>query len=158
MSIPRSFFSRRLFFARTAAGIVGIAALGVRYSAGEMKAAVPNGIEAEIVADFGSLDVFYATLGRTKIEAVVANGTPSQAVRTLQWIEDRKHASMYDLVCVSLGARHKEVQKAAFVVLARIGYPALKPHLQLIGETNDRIKSREFRAQVDRLLVEIEAS
>ncbi len=157
MHSPDGLLSRRKFFARSGVllGFAGVVAFGLGGGAG---GAAPNGIEVEINNDFLSLDALYAAQGRPKVEALIANGSTSQACRTIQWIQVRNHTSMFDLICVSLGSADAEVQKCAFVLLGIVGARALKPHAQLIAAMRGQTKSRDFTRVIDGLLTDIEES
>ncbi len=153
--------SRRRFFTRTAtaASIAGITVLGLNRFVGESETAGPNnGTKLDIAIDYARLDTFYSTIGRSKIELVLATGTLFQVSRTLLWIGRRRHASMYDLLCLYLGDGRKEVQKVAYASLNGLDRASLKPHAPAIGAVSRGIKDRELLTEVRAMLVEIESS
>ncbi len=153
--------ARRQFFRRTAVaiGIVGTTALGLNRFIGESETAGPtNAAKLDIALDYTRLDTFYATAGRSKIELVLATGTISQVSRTLLWIGRRRHAPMYDLLCLYLGDGRKEIQKVAYASLNGLDRVTLKPHAAALEAVSRSIKDGELLSEVRGMLVEIESS
>ncbi len=160
MSISKSFFSRRFFFARTAAGIVGIAALGVRYSAGEMKAAGPTKqvLAVAEASEFALLDAQFASLGRPRIEARLQNGTVEKKIYALEWIEMRGHKPLYDLICRSVVDGRMKVREVALRLLVNMDPVLLKPHLGILQSAAPGVKRNELKVVFTRLLNDVELS
>ncbi len=152
--------SRRLFFRHTAtaAGIVGLTALGFNQFRDTESVVPTSSVDAEIANDFTRYDSRYATLGRPKIESILANHPTTQKVRVLEWIQVRGHSGMYDLICRSLANRDLRVSMAAYVFLRRIAPAALKGHLHIVEWAIPQIKSQDFLNVVLNLAAEIESS
>ncbi|MFT7618022.1 MAG: hypothetical protein ACI97A_001661 [Planctomycetota bacterium] len=150
--------NRRQFFRQiaVAAGVIGVSAVGFNHFASSESVALTN-VAAKITSDFSRLDAFYATMGRPRIEARVANGTVAKSTHALQWIEARGHTQMYDLICTSLADRRTELSWVSLHLLTKIGPLALKPNLVLLNQIVPQIRDEELREFAINLVVEVES-
>jgi hypothetical protein len=151
--------SRRVFFIRTAvaSGIVGLSALGLNFFR-ESESVAPTGIVAEIGSDFATLDSRFASFGRPKIEQLVAHGNETQSSRALMWIQERGHASMYDLICHALADKRKEVAFLAYGILQAMDPQSLRPNLGLLQTVLTNIRWVKLQGHASQLVTTIESS
>ena len=151
---------RRRFFlkgAAAAAGLVAVSLVGLsRFDVSRSTSPAP--VLTKIQMNYQSFDVAYASQGRVRIEQILASGSTTKAADLLQWIAERGHQPLYDLVCQSLVDPRRTVPMVSAQVLMNMDPVNLKPQLPLLYETVPSIKNKALRQIVERLVIRIESS
>ena len=152
--------ARRKFFMRSglvAAGLAGGLLLGVSFPE-KGESAKPSPVDSLIATDFSRLDALYGRSGRSAVESRLNQASTHQAKAILNWIQERGHASMYDLLCQALTDPRSQIRIWSLFYLRRIDRVALKPHVGLILQASGRTRNDVFRTKLEQLAEEVEAS
>lgn len=152
--------NRRAFLTSTVAavGLVAASLIGFGQFIRSSEAIVPKTIHTEMASDFATLDVAYATLGRSKIEAYVATNNQTIKIRTLGWVQERGHIGMYDLICDGLSDSNLSVVIASLDILETINPVDLKSFQNEITTNMQLTQNESIKADIVALLRVVESS
>ena len=137
--------------------VLAMAALGVKHFVGESRTLPTSGrIAATLTASFSSLDAKFAAQGRGGIDTVLRSNNASQNMVVFEWIHERQHAALLDLVVARLSDPRKKVRFGAIGTIERFDRSVTKPLLRQISMEWQQIKDPESRAIVQDLMHKIE--
>ena len=144
---------RRQFFAAVAGfGFLAIGAFGGAYwEARANRVAKADVNSATSLAMFRQLDAMFASAGVNGVASFYASGSDGEAIRTLNWIENRKALPMYGfLVQTGMTDPRTDIRWHALNIGLRLSPVSLKPHLSTLqlnaaAETNVSIQSLYVR-------------
>lgn len=144
---------RRQFFAAVAGfGFLAIGAFGGAYwEARANRVAKADVNSSTSLAMFRQLDAMFASAGVNGVASFYASGSDGEAIRTLNWIENRKALPMYGfLVQTGMTDPRTDIRWHALNIGLRLSPVSLKPHLSTLqlnaaAETNVSIQSLYVR-------------
>ena len=144
---------RRQFLAAVAGfGFLAIGTIGGSYWEARANRVVKADVNSSTsLAMFRQLDAMFASAGVNGVASFYASGSDGEAIRTLNWMENRKALPMYGfLVQTGMTDPRTDIRWHALNIGLRLLPVSLKPHLSTLqlnaaAETNVSIQSLYVR-------------